>query len=381
MKNKFICFPVLFITVLSSCSLIINKESDESLLLSSIVEESGISLKRSGNGNDSNGNAFIDFRYTISPANASDKSVITSLEWSHECEYNISSYLFAEAFENNQTVRVTCYQPFDIQAMLTLSSAANQNLTACVSIDYERKIFDFDDDFLENCSTSNGIYAWSDQSGNQGHVGTYGWKADSVEGSDIDGRYLISISSSDWIKTNGSSHEKMFSYPWNYALDIIPLYTTGTVDLVQDSITYSISMSPYGSFVYGGSLSSTPQFDTNFTKLSFDACQLLKAKLDDYFTYCENTYQFHTSSQNNSFLTTAQFYSDMQSWVNSSFVSYSNELSNIDFIAYGRFIDVTYSSSNGVIRTFHFYFRIYLDRYFFFINPTNLSSSKASITF
>lgn len=131
---------IYLLAVLATLSLTGCNQQRKQQGTSVLANQPELHVRRASSGMDANGNSTITFNYTISPSGATDKTVIPVVRWSDANIITpIASYLSATSDSNNMTITVTCYQAFENQATLVVTSNSNSNLTSSITIDYEQK--------------------------------------------------------------------------------------------------------------------------------------------------------------------------------------------------------------------------------------------------
>ena len=97
-----------------------------------------LAVRKLATGTDSGGHNFVKFNYTISPSNATDLSIITTLSWvDSSVQDTMSSYLTVSTDESDSSITLTCLQDFSHQANLNVRSASNAECYVNIPIDYE----------------------------------------------------------------------------------------------------------------------------------------------------------------------------------------------------------------------------------------------------
>lgn len=98
-----------------------------------------VQIKLLTTGTDADGNETRTFSYTITPDNATNKAITTSLAWTDSTVTDaISSYYSVSVDATAMTITVTMKQRTSHQATLTVASAANPSLTSKLTIDVMR---------------------------------------------------------------------------------------------------------------------------------------------------------------------------------------------------------------------------------------------------
>lgn len=306
-----------------------------------IVEKPSIAVRKLSSGTDNNSHNYVTFSYTITPSNASDRSLITTLTWvTHNgwedpdyYDANISDYITASVNETNQTITVTCMQAFQNQANLNITCAANSQCTANIPIDYEVKLEDFN--FNELKATTS--YTVNNQTVQPWWAGTASSISTSYYPNEID------VTCDYWDYGNIGNTVRMFNLPFGQYIGRAAIYSYGSVDNVHESLTVSYSADAHCSLTALGSVS------TNWTD-----------KVRGYFdnTLIPNIVEY-------GYMTVGSFDTEASAWAaqNLTAAETSDIHNNIMNISFG--IDVTFSGSNGVSSTIRISFAYSISGRFF----------------
>ncbi len=292
-----------------------------------IVERPSIAVRKLSSGTNSNDNPYVTFGYTITPSNASDRSLITTLSWVtyngiDDTDYydsHIGDYLTVSVNESNNTITVTCLQNFSNQANLNIVCAANSQCTANIPIDYEVRLEDFN--FNELRATTS--YTVNNQTVQPWWAGT----ASSISATNYPNE--IGVTCDYWDYGNIGSTVKMFNLPFGQYISRAAVYSYGSVDNVHENLTVSYSADAHCTLTALGSVS------TNWPD-----------KVRGYFdnTLIPNIIEY-------GYMTVGSFDTAVSDWAaqNLTAAETSDIHNNIMNIGFG--IDVTFSGSNGVSST------------------------------
>lgn len=107
----------------------------------SVGNVAAVQIKLLTTGTDADGNETRTFSYSITPSNATDKSITTSLAWTDSTVTDaISSYYSVAVDSSAMTITVTMKQRAGYQATLKVSSAVNSSLSSSVTVDCLRHL-------------------------------------------------------------------------------------------------------------------------------------------------------------------------------------------------------------------------------------------------
>lgn len=133
MFKKIICLFALLTTI--SMLLVANVSKKETN--NTIKNE--LKVKRKQVVND-DGSITITITYQVLPEEATDKSVTLSLSWSDSSvNDDVNDYLLLEHDASNFEVAITMIKRASNQAMLTITSNSNPEVTSVVLIDFEQE--------------------------------------------------------------------------------------------------------------------------------------------------------------------------------------------------------------------------------------------------
>ena len=327
------------------CSQIKQSENEEPIEVIRPV----LSIRKLASGLDSNNHSYVKFNYTISPSNASDRSIITTLTWTEEgadIEFPMQYYINCSVDESDSSITVTCLQAFMFQANLNVRSASNRDCYVDIPIDYESRLTGFSFSELEKTSSYqlNGqtVQPW------------WSTTADSITVSDSE----IALDCEYWDYGNIPSTNKMFNFDFGGYIARAAIYSYGSVDNVHESLSMSVSFSTPTITAYGSVSTQWPNkviqlFSSDILPNSWDDKYMTVASFDAYATqWAANT------------LTAAEA-SDLH-----------NNLFLLSFDA-----DVTFSGSNGASTTRSFAFSYKIAGTFFDVPVRSLSTETDSHTF
>lgn len=322
-------FSAMFATLLmglTACNGVKNVDPQPNDGGEYIVEKPSIAVRKLSSGTDNNSHNYVTFSYTITPANASDRSLITTLTWvTHNgwedpdyYDANISDYITASVNETSQTITVTCMQAFQNQANLNITCAANSQCTANIPIDYEVRLDGFN--FYELKQTSS--YTMDGQTLQPWWAGT----AESISITNYPSE--IGATCSYWDYGNIASTTKMFNFPFNQYIGRAATYSYGSVDNTHETLTTTYSLDPCSLTAFGSVSTNWP----NKVKGFFDNNVL-------------------PGVVQNGFMTLASFDSAASAWAAQNLTAAeTSDLHNNQFtLSFG--VDVTYTGSNGVSST------------------------------
>ena len=308
-----------------------------------------LSIRKLNSGVDSNDHSFVKFNYSISPSNASDRSVITTLSWVNQnVQDTISNYLTVLADESDYSITVTCLQSFSNQVNLNVRSAHNSECYVDIPIDYEVRLEDFDFTELEKTASYqlNGstVQPW--------------WNGTA---------YSISVNNDSSISVdctqyrdygNISSTVKIFSFPFSQYIARAAKYSVGTVDNVSETLNVSYTLGSCSLTAYG---SVSTQWPSKVMEL-FD--EDILPNIAEY-----------------GYMTVGNFDSYVSSWAfdNLTAAEASDIYNNMFSLIFD--LDVEFSGSNGVTSTKEISFQYMISGRFFDIPVRSLSTESVSYTF
>ena len=307
-----------------------------------IVEKPSIAIRKLSSGTNSNDNPYVTFGYTITPSNASDRSIITTLSWLSytgiaDTDYydsHIGDYLTVSVDESNTTITVTCLQAFSNQANLNITCAANSQCTTNVTIDYEVRLDEFNlaqahlnatTSYVENGQT---IQPW------------WSGTCSSMDTSNSSQWLLTSNEFRDYSSYNSSA--KIFNFPFNSYKAAAAVYSYGSVDNVHEtlSVSYAVTRVVCSSMIGLGAS--------------------LESKLEQYFEddVIPNCFEY-------TYMLASAFNSNASAWAATHLnASETSELHSKTF-SLNFDINVTFSGSNGVSKTQAMQFAYWIDGRFF----------------
>ena len=209
--------------------------------------------------------ATVTFNATVTPDNATNKSITWSLAWNGSDSGNVNDYVSLNITNETHTVTVTCNKVFNTQIKLTGKTSGGQTATATI-------------DILKRY-TKGQLYATRYEDGGQG---PYSCKSDAVidltkdnnvykdydAGADVASDYLCFGNGTTLGNDRGDEQEISFGFDYNSIHDS----TQGTIGTPK--------------MVYTTKLTS--EFET-FLK-SKNATELLSKKSNDEIHDNENTY-------------------------------------------------------------------------------------------
>ena len=308
-----------------------------------------LSIRKLNSGVDSNDHSFVKFNYSISPSNASDRSVITTLSWVNQNVQDIiSNYLTVLADESDYSITVTCLQSFSNQVNLNVRSAHNSECYVDIPIDYEVRLEDFDFTKLEKTASYqlNGstVQPW------------WNGTADSIT---VNNDSSISVDCSQyWDYGNISSTVRIFSFPFSQYIARAAEYIIGTVDNVSETLNVSYTLGSCSLTAYG---SVSTQWPSKVMEL-FD--EDILPNIVEY-----------------GYMTVGSFDSYVSSWAadNLTAAEASDIYNNMFSLVFD--LDVEFNGSNGVTSTKEMTFQYMISGHFFNIPVRSLSTESVSYTF
>lgn len=245
-KNSKRLFGAMFVTLLmglSSCNSAV--KTIEPQPIDGVEPQASLpalNVRRLNTGTNSSNQNYITFEYTISPANASDRSVITTLTWTDptvESSLNIhvADYLSVSANDEDLTITVTCLQEFSYQAKLHIVAAAKTDLYADVLIDYETRLLSFNMG-ASGCLYETGHYTL------QGNSYAPWWDDtfDSLTNNSSDHNLLAHDNFYD--KANSNILAPLFDY--STLLTTLPrtaVYSNGSVNNTNETLSATLTVS------------------------------------------------------------------------------------------------------------------------------------------
>lgn len=293
-----------------------------------IVEKPSIAVRKLSSGTDNNSHNYVTFSYTITPSNASDRSVITTLTWvTHngweDPEYydtNIGDFLTVSVNETNSTITLTCLQAFTNQANLNITCAANSQCTADIPIDYEIRLDQF------NLSVAHLDATTSYTENGQTHQPWWSGAFTTLDVSNSSQWFLQSSEFTNYQSYNASA--RVFTFPFNSYKSAAAVYSYGTVDNQHETLSVECTFTnvTVGSYV---SISSS-----------------LVNKLEQYFEtdILPNSIEY-------GYMTIADFSRSASAWAAANLnAAESSELHNQNpTLSY--VLTVTFRGSNGVSKS------------------------------
>lgn len=335
----------MFITLLmglTACNGVKNVDPQSDNDEEFILKQPSIAVRKLSSGTNSDSNPYVSFGYTITPSNASDRSIITTLSWLsytgiEDTDYydsHINDYLTVSVDESNTTITVTCLQAFSNQANLNITCAANNQCTTNVTIDYEVRLNDFN--FAKahlNAATS---YVENGQTIQPWWSGT----CSSIDTSNSSQWLLTSNEFRDYSSYNSSA--KIFNFPFNSYKAAAANYSYGSVDNVHETlfVSYAVTRVLCSSMIgLGNSLGS----------------KLVQYFEDDVIPNCfENTYMLASAFNNNA-----------SAWAATHLNAPETSELHSKIFSLNFDINVTFSGSNGVSKTQEMQFAYWIDGRFF----------------
>lgn len=305
-----------------------------------ILKQPSIAVRKLSSGTDNNSHNYVTFSYTITPANASDRSLITSLTWvTHNgwedpdyYDANISDYITASVNESSQTITVTCMQAFENQANLNIRCAANSQCTANIPIDYEVRLDGFSFDELKKTSS----YTMGGQTLQPWWSGT----AESISTTHYPSE--IGVDCSCWDYGNIASTTKMFNFPFNQYIGRAAIYSYGSVDNAHETLTTTCSLTPCSMTALGSVSTNWPD------------------KVKGFFNN-----NILPGVVQNGFMTLASFDSAASTWAAQNLTAAETSDLHHNIFELSFAVDVTYTGSNGVSSTIAISFTYSISGLFF----------------
>lgn len=293
-----------------------------------ILKQPSIAVRKLSSGTNSDSNPYVTFGYTITPSNASDRSIITTLSWLSytgidDPDYydsHISDYLTVSVSEANSTITLTCLQAFTNQANLNITCAANSQCTADVPIDYEIRLDQFNLSLAHLDATTS--YTENGQTYQPWWSGAF----TTLDVSNSSQWFLQSSEFTNYQSYNASA--RAFTFPFNSYKSAAAVYSYGTVDNQHETLSVECTFTNVvvGSYV---SISSS-----------------LVNKLEQYF---EN--DILPNSIEYGYMTIADFSRSASAWAAANLnAAESSELHNQNpTLSY--ILTVTFRGSNGVSKS------------------------------
>lgn len=321
-------FGAMFTTLLmglTACNGVKNvdpqSDNDDELIL----KQPSIAVRKLSSGTNSNSNPYVTFGYTITPSNASDRSIITTLSWlsytgiedTAYYDSHINDYLTVSVSEENSTITLTCLQAFTNQANLNITCAANSQCTADVPIDYEIRLDQFNLSLAHLDATSS--YTENGQT----HQPWWSGAFTTLDTSNSSQWYLQSSEFTNYQSYNASA--RAFTFPFNSYKSAAAVYSYGTVDNQHETLSVECTF-------------------RNVTVASYVSISAsLKNKLEQYFEsdILPNSIEY-------GYMTIADFSRSASAWAAANLnAAESSELHNqnptLNYI-----LTVTFRGSNGV---------------------------------
>ena len=331
------------------CSNVSKRVSDES---SDIVRPI-LNVMKLSSGLDEDDHSYVVFNYTISPSNASDKSIITTLSWNDEDaedieeDYPIDEYITCDVDESVSTITLTCLQAFFYQANLNVRSASNLECYVNIPLDYESRLVDFSWDELEK--TSSYIFSAG--------VTKQPWWIDTADSISVTDS-AITVECDYSITAGMSGSKKMFNFPFTSYKNNAAVYSFGSVDSQHETISASLDIDSVSLTAYGSVSTSWPD-------------KVIELFEDDILP---NVWEY-------SFMTLSSFKNYVSVWAAETLSgAESADLHNNMFLLTFD-ADVTFSASNGVSSTRTFSFEYKISGNSFDIPVTSLAVNGSSYIF
>lgn len=116
-----------------------SSQAADSSLNSQTVAAEGANIRMLTKGTDINGYGYITYSYIITPDNATDKTVVASLNWENSSSDPLSSYMACSLNMGEQTVTVTKLQDFSNIINLRIEAKSNPEAFATVAIHCDKR--------------------------------------------------------------------------------------------------------------------------------------------------------------------------------------------------------------------------------------------------
>ena len=332
------------------CSQIKQSENEEPIEVIRPV----LSIRKLASGLDSNNHSYVKFNYTISPSNASDRSIITTLTWTEEgadIEFPMQYYINCSVDESDSSITVTCLQAFMFQANLNVRSASNRDCYVDIPIDYESRLTGFIWTELEKSSS----YTLNGQTVQPWWSGT----AESIDTQYSESNDEISLSCQYWDYGNISGSTKMFNFPFYSYINRAAIYSYGSVDNQHETLNTTLTLGQFSLTAYGSVSTNWPN--------------KVKAYFED--TIADMIYEDYT------YMTVDAFDNAASTWAASYLTSAESSDLHSNMFSLSFDLDVTYSGSNGVSSTKNFSFTYMISGQFFNVPVRSLSTETDSHTF
>lgn len=330
----------------TGCSNNLTKESESDVITPVLA------VKKLSSGTDSNNHSYVTFNYTITPANASDRSIITELTWTEEgteSDFPMEYYLSCSVNENNSTITVTCLQPFIVQANLNITCASNSDCYVDLLIDYEVKLTDFNFSYAHLDATA--AYTSNGLSINPWWYGT----CDSLDNTQSQW-FIQSTQFSNYSSFNQNAN--FFNFPFNNFRSSAAVYSLGTVDEDHEtlSVSYSLSRIICSSYI---SLTTS-----------------LQDKLEDFFES-----DILPNCLDYVYMDADSFDYSASTWAATNLTSSEASELHSKTITLNFDLDVTFSGSNGVSKTQSIRFYYQIDGRFFDVPVRSFSTDGEDVIF
>ncbi|MGN0817704.1 MAG: hypothetical protein ACI4L9_01930 [Candidatus Coproplasma sp.] len=184
-------------------------EGTSNLVISESGNNNGISLVSAvlpasayaANGISENAESAYLISATITPDNTDNKQVDFTVAWATSCDKNILDYLVvSQTSDGSTTATISCLQPFDTQAVLTVTSRSSSSAKATATLDYRKKIASITDNIFDGDTTS--IKVWNVSSNPIIKVpATINWTKGTIFDSLKENSINITIAASEALKT------------------------------------------------------------------------------------------------------------------------------------------------------------------------------------